>query len=423
MTPGPRVHSGRILPDEIAPGMLSLNHARRYMNLAYVASLGVIAVLSIVVHLLLDRVIEEQGETGWTVNRSGEQRMLSQRATLFTLEYLRSAATSDRELAEAALARLEANAAALLAGHQTALATASPSPLSTELQRLYFDPQTGAITMLDRFINSARRQLDAGDAPRASTDYVFFQLAREPLLQRLDQIVSVYEREGEARVAQLRLVQRIVLAIILLTLALEGLFIFRPMVAYISALNLQLERAAHHDALSELANRRSFSLLGTQQVGIARRYEQPLSLLLLDIDLFKHINDSCGHEVGDQVIRQVASAMQTSTRAADVVARIGGEEFAVLAPDTAIGDAVAMAEKLREHIAALSIDASSAPPGVTVSIGVATLSADDADLTGLMRRADEALYQAKREGRNRVVSAGQQAAREDGVDTGNEALA
>lgn len=161
----------------------------------------------------------------------------------------------------------------------------------------------------------------------------------------------------------------------------------------------ELRRLATIDTLTGLLNRRAFGELADREFQASRRHQRPLALLMLDLDHFKRINDTHGHPVGDQVLQAVTTACHRLVRGTDSFARIGGEEFALLLPDTDRVGAMKVAEKLRDTVAALSI-----PPlnlRVTVSIGVSTLQVGDQRMEELLVRADRALYLAKAAGRNR----------------------
>lgn len=159
-------------------------------------------------------------------------------------------------------------------------------------------------------------------------------------------------------------------------------------------------QTAYTDYLTQINNRRRFEEQGTHLIESARRYGRPLSLLLMDVDHFKSINDSHGHQAGDTVLRELARLLRTQTRSADLLARWGGEEFAILAPETPAADAVTFAERIRASVAGHDF----APVGrVTVSLGVAGIAEEDEGMRSLHARADRALYRAKRDGRNRVV--------------------
>ncbi|WP_411388750.1 GGDEF domain-containing protein [Pseudomonas sp. MPB23] len=174
-------------------------------------------------------------------------------------------------------------------------------------------------------------------------------------------------------------------------------------------LTRQMERAhklssvaAQTDELTGLMNRRAFfehaQLLYTQ----CRQNQQPLCALMLDMDHFKQINDTYGHQAGDQVLRQVGGVISSSFRQADVYGRLGGEEFAVLLPNTSLDTARGIAEHL---IGAISHLAAEPVKGVTASLGVASTQTQDQDLHALMNTADKALYRAKALGRNQVAVA------------------
>ena len=161
----------------------------------------------------------------------------------------------------------------------------------------------------------------------------------------------------------------------------------------------QLSQLATHDSLTGLVNARSFAARLTQELERNRRYPRPLALLYLDLDNFKVINDSHGHQTGDAVLRMVAEAMRSSVRQADVVGRLGGDEFAVLLPET---DA-ALADAAAKRLAAGLRNVFKGTPTVTASIGVVSCSVADANTDELLRRADQAMYDAKRAGKDRVV--------------------
>ncbi len=173
----------------------------------------------------------------------------------------------------------------------------------------------------------------------------------------------------------------------------------------------RLKQVGLTDPLTGVNNRRYFETRFHGEISHARRHRQPLACMFLDIDKFKHINDSLGHLAGDEVLRNVARLIKLQLRGNDVIARFGGEEFVVLLPQTALGPACEIAERIR---AALAGHALQPLPGesleVTISIGVAMLSGDkteDDQAAGrkLVSAADAALYRAKEGGRNRVICA------------------
>lgn len=161
-----------------------------------------------------------------------------------------------------------------------------------------------------------------------------------------------------------------------------------------------LREQATHDGLTKLLNRSAIMEVLRNELARAGREHQPLSLLMLDLDRFKNINDTYGHQAGDAVLRETAVRMRAAGRRYDSVGRYGGEEFLVVLPGCNQGDASSQAERLREAIAATPFGAASQPLWVTISVGVSC--GYDYDAETLIREADEALYKAKAQGRNRV---------------------
>lgn len=169
----------------------------------------------------------------------------------------------------------------------------------------------------------------------------------------------------------------------------------------------ELERRAHTDFLTGLANRGRFMELAETEQARSARYSTPFSVLLLDIDHFKTINDRHGHKSGDAVLQALATILQRTLREVDIIGRVGGEEFAVLLPETGVKRALEVAERLRQAIADTAISTENdLPLHTTVSIGVAAPAAAQEHLDTVLRQADAALYAAKNGGRNQVCSAG-----------------
>jgi len=165
----------------------------------------------------------------------------------------------------------------------------------------------------------------------------------------------------------------------------------------------QLQRLASTDPLTGLFNRRVFlDQLELERAKVARLPHYSAVLLMLDLDFFKRINDAYGHATGDIVLKAFAEIVRNTSRAIDIPARLGGEEFAILLSGADKNDARIMAERLREQVAATVIDHDAGPVQITVSIGAATLSADDINAEAVLHRADVALYEAKDRGRNQT---------------------
>jgi two-component system cell cycle response regulator len=172
------------------------------------------------------------------------------------------------------------------------------------------------------------------------------------------------------------------------------------------ALAITKSRLAITDHLTKLYNRRGLFEIGKREIERSRRYGKSLSVIMLDIDHFKRVNDMYGHAVGDEVLCTVAERCRENIRRVDTLGRYGGEEFAILLPESSLSAACQIAERLRRCISETPIPTERAIISATVSIGVASIEDDTPDLDVLINRSDDAMYAAKRAGRNRVVASG-----------------
>ena len=171
----------------------------------------------------------------------------------------------------------------------------------------------------------------------------------------------------------------------------------------LGAAEAEVREMAATDFLTGAYNRRAFSEFGQREMQRATRYAAPFALLIIDIDHFKAINDEYGHLNGDVMLCEVVKTLRANLRAVDILARWGGEEFAVLLPETDPAGCLRVAEKLRAAVADLRAPAEQRMMRATISLGCAVWNAQDETLDGALRRADQALYQAKQQGRNSAV--------------------
>ncbi|GEM_PF-374927 len=179
----------------------------------------------------------------------------------------------------------------------------------------------------------------------------------------------------------------------------EDLFIELYLDRYVTDLIRELKFLADVDSLTGLYNRRKIEEILRQEIERAKRYGSPLSILLIDVDNFKQINDTYGHQKGDEVLRKMASLIRAEIRATDAVGRFGGEEFLIVLPQTDHQSALRVAERLRRRMAGTDFGVDR----LTVSIGVTSLKGNE-DMKTLFARVDRAMYLAKEKGRNRVES-------------------
>lgn len=171
-------------------------------------------------------------------------------------------------------------------------------------------------------------------------------------------------------------------------------------------LHAEVQTLAITDALTTLYNRRGFFELGHREVERARRFGRPLAAIMLDLDYFKQVNDTYGHAIGDQVLAKIAARCRAVLREVDLIGRCGGEEFAILLPESDLAGAQQVAERLRRQIAQAAIDTDAGPVTITISAGVAVLRTGHDTLETLLECADRALYAAKQAGRNCVMTTG-----------------
>ena len=173
-------------------------------------------------------------------------------------------------------------------------------------------------------------------------------------------------------------------------------------------LNLQqatrkLELVASTDPLTGAFNRRHLDLVGINELSRSKRYKSTFTILMLDIDHFKEVNDNYGHDIGDEELIETVAVIKKNIRGEDLLFRLGGEEFAVMLPETPKLAAFDTAERIRIAISRIVIQTPIAPLCFTISIGIAENSQEDDNIDVILKRADESLYQAKSSGRNRVI--------------------
>jgi diguanylate cyclase (GGDEF)-like protein len=380
----------------------STDNPVRNMTITYVITLSVIAGFSILIHLMLDRIIEEQTDIANIVNISGQQRMLSQRTSLFTVEYLSSGKVEFKQEAINSLNTMKENHTFLLRDYFSAMQNSQESPLSEPMYQLYFGEPHQVHLKLRGFseliMDALNNDFPKGNEERKYLETIFWDLAHNTILGSLNTVVDQYETESRDKVNKLRQAQQLVFFVILFTLLAEALFVFRPMVEKIRRLGKQADR----DHLTGLLNRRSFELLAEKTFSMAVRNKQVFSLITFDIDRFKIINDTYGHDVGDKAIQHISKLIISGSRDSDIVSRFGGEEFVVMLPTTNRENASVVAEKIRKKIQNSPFTLNELVIEMTVSGGVSQYLRTEKGWFASLKRSDKALYQAKNSGRNRT---------------------
>jgi len=385
------------------PRPLAPSIARR-LTIGYLAALSIVALLTIVSHLTLQHALRTDTGSAAVVNMSGRQRMLSQRIASLAAQYAMGDSGARASLT-VALAQFDRAHARLIQGDPAQdLPPASASP---GLEALYFGGTDSLDAQVRRYSAEAKAiaALPPADPRMKPLLTALFAQAQAPLLAGLEAVVSAHQSASERQLKRLKTIQDTTLIVILLTLMIEALAIFRPMVHRISRYALQLMTLATIDPLTGALNRRSFFERSTAALEQGRRSPQPLSVLMIDADRFKQINDQHGHAAGDAVLKALAATLRESTRGIDIVGRLGGEEFAVLLAEADQVSASQTAERLRATVAALRVEIDGAVIRFTVSIGVALVAPADTLLDIALARADAALYVAKESGRDRIECA------------------
>ena len=369
----------------------------KHVTAAYLIALMLIAFLACAAYYLLDNVIADQLEAARVVGVAGHQIMLLQRIGLLATDLQAGTATARAPLM-AAINDMRSTEDSLAARGDFPPGRSAPPAV----RQFFFRGPASLDDALRVFIRSAGRFADPA-APDKDRAYRWLETeAHDRLQPRLLASLSNFERETHAHVERLRRTQQVVLAMLLVALALQGMFVFRPLVVQSRHFAAHLYRLATTDDLTGVSSRRHFMEIAERDLRLARRSGKEIAAILLDLDHFKEVNDAHGHAAGDAVLRRFGKLSTALLRQSDMIGRMGGEEFAILLPDTDIEGAMTVADRLRRAIAE---DRGSDLPPVTVSIGVAARQADDRSIDDLLRRADRALYQAKSEGRNRVAGA------------------
>lgn len=297
----------------------------------------------------------------------------------------------------------------LLGIDRTVRAIASGAPGASNLElydqpallenNVYFDPEGPmhgyfeGVTFIDgQYRLAAYRRLEQEDA------VVVVLLSPEDFM-------APFEERRHLLIASAGVISLLLLAVALLVFILAGRHLRAT--AELRVAHKQMKELVNTDTLTGVSSRRYFLDRVTAELDRTRRHGGRVSLLMLDIDHFKQVNDQYGHPGGDIVLKHFAAVCKSTLRSHDLIGRLGGEEFVVALPETELEGAYCVAEKLRLAVASTPIDVTNGPVAITVSIGLTTSSSDpEESLQSLMSKADAALYAAKQSGRNKVCVAG-----------------
>lgn len=373
----------------------------RRLTLAYVAALVIIASLTISMGFFLVRANQDNQKSAEIVNMAGRQRMLTVDIAWLALQYTRADDTSRANLRN----RMERVISLLNDSNQYLSNEIKTGIGGDPMGELLIDQYQGSYGVMP-LINDFNRMVHALLSARmpGDRDTLYQQIASHsvPLLEKFDLIVSAHQENSRLRLERISQMSFIVELCLLMIIFLLGVLVFRPVVHRVREQHEKLIAVAHTDPLTGLLNRRTFLQIGEKITMTCRRLKSNCSVLFVDIDHFKKINDTHGHAAGDEVLVRVSQAITATLRGGDIVGRLGGEEFVVILPDASEEQAVMVAERIREIVSTMDIHINGAAILVACSIGAAEMRNDDKDVGETLMRADFAMYQAKQAGRNRV---------------------
>jgi len=361
---------------------------------------GFISMYLVVIHASTHSLIVENLE---------EQEDLSQEVLKQASAFVHADSTTQRDTAKQALldavTELESNHKELLEGSDE---LGYPGDDTPELKSFLYEGESSLNAVTHEYLDRVRRLLSAHggkiDENHPDVRFVLGEGARK-LAERIQKAHLLFQSSANSRINKVLGIGGVLVGIIWIVLIVEAMFIFRPMARTIERerselrrLNEELDRLATVDTLTGAYNRRKFAEVSQHEWATLRRTGNPMAILLVDVDHFKKVNDTHGHQAGDCVLRMVAAALSGNIREIDYLFRWGGEEFLVLAPNTAGDGALALAEKLRIAVENASMERLR----VTISIGVTEIHSRDESFEKAIQRADAALYAAKENGRNQT---------------------
>lgn len=382
---------------------------------AYILALGIIAFLTIASHLITTYISEQQKESAAISHYLGQQRTMLQQTASYAGSFYNTNDEFDFNLMMQSLDELERV-------HKELLTTMHGKHFfmvkeSQALKRVFYHPPHNLNDRLANFYNMVRdfSQYDPQDRDKSKLEKrkeVLGNITRQAtdlLRPSIDAALDTYQAEILDNVRYFYRIQHGATIFILVVLLAEALFIFQPMIGKIRNYNSMLQRYALEDSLTGLNNRRAFMKGAETEMNKARRQKKAITVALLDLDHFKQINDTYGHEVGDTVLKHFASLLKKTFRAGDITGRIGGEEFAILLPQTNYDDTVAILQRLCDSAAGTPCEynsgGSKSSINYTVSIGfTGPVNIENQTIEELLARADQGLYKAKEEGRNRIAT-------------------
>ncbi len=380
----------------------------KYQNI-YLSSLTAIALLVAASHFVIDSIAYEESLMIEVNEIGGRQRMLSERIVHLLLEFAVEKDPSVREniidLIEQANSTFDQTHKLLIRGQ---ISIGEAVVFENNIDNLFFDHPEYLDEKARIFIYNTREVLLREWSPELVSSFYLRELreaTRESLHNGLEALAMLYTENSKARITHLRIVVAVLLITVIILVAGIGIFVFRPLFKRIFAQQEELQYLAFRDPLTDIHNRRSFYQEAEKTFLTYRQDNLPFSVLFLDIDFLKAVNDTFGHAMGDLVIREIAQVCQKNLVENDILGRIGGDEFGILLPQRKLESATQIAEQLRQAMSDHKIPGINGGMQISLSIGVATIIDRDKNAFETISRADKNLYEAKKTGRNLIIAA------------------
>lgn len=378
---------------------------------AYILALGIIATLTIASHVLTDQINNKQREGASLTYMIGRQRSLAQQAVINATIYFQSGDKLQYDFLSQSINDLES-------GHKSLVGAIAKKDYfgavpSDVLYKIYFESNSFSAKNVDEFIQAARRfmvlPVEGKEEERGRLINALSGELSRRLIVMFDVALEDHQEELLKKIDKAYVFQSWSAFFILFVLVVEAVFIFSPLVRRIREYQQMLLREALEDHLTGLYNRRAFMKRAVVELGRSRREKNPVTVVLTDLDHFKSVNDRYGHKVGDIVLRRFADMARESFRSGDVVGRVGGEEFAILLPNTGSERGFQIIERFRKRVCEtpchyVDEDGEQKSLSFSASFGLVVMTGDGWTVDQLLAAADENLYAAKAAGRNCVIA-------------------
>ena len=386
---------------------MSINR-NKYQSI-YFSSLTAIALLVAASHYVIDSIVSEESLMVDINEIGGRQRMLSERIVHLLLDY---AVEKDAAVRSDVVRLIEQANNAFDRTHKLLIrGQISPTDavlFEDNIDDLFFGEPRYLDEKARLFVYNTREVLARDWSSDLISSFYLKELrqaAKASLHGGLEELATLYTQNSKARILRLRIIVAVFLVTAIFLVIGIGLFVFEPLFRRINTQQEELRQLAFRDSLTNLLNRRGFFQQAEEQFQQCRINGLPSSVLFIDIDFLKTINDSFGHAMGDNVIVEIARVCQNNLGDDDIAGRIGGDEFAILLPKRSLLSAKEVAEQLRQAMSNNKIPGIIGDMQVSLSIGVASATERDKNAFETISRADKNLYKAKKTGRNLIIAA------------------